>query len=71
MFIWATLPENVNTAKLFTLAVEEGVAFVPGESFYSNGAPKNTIRLNYSNATSAHIEEGVQRLARAVERYDF
>lgn len=69
MFIWATLPEEIDTAKLFTLAVEEGIAFVPGESFFSNNAPKNTMRLNYSNSTPEQINEGVKRLAKALERY--
>ncbi|MAZ67158.1 aspartate aminotransferase [bacterium] len=71
MFIWATLPERVDTAKLFRLAVEEGVAFVPGESFFTSDAPKNTMRLNYSNSTPSRIDEGVRRLSRALDRYDF
>lgn len=70
MFIWATVPEHIDTAKLFTRAVEEGVAFVPGESFFSGEAPKNTMRLNYTNATPEQIDEGMQRLARALTRYE-
>ena len=69
MFLWATLPDNIDTARLFPLAVEEGVAFVPGESFYSGAGPKNTMRLNYTNATPEKIDEGVRRLARALARY--
>jgi 2-aminoadipate transaminase len=70
MFIWATFPEHVDTSTLFTLALEEGVAFVPGESFYTDSAQKNTMRLNFSNASVEHITEGMQRLKRAVNRYE-
>ena len=70
MFLWATFPEHIDTAKLFPLAIEEGVAFVPGESFFSGEAAKNTMRINYTNSTLEQIDEGMQRLARAIERYN-
>lgn len=69
MFIWAKLPEYIDTAKLFPLAIEEGVAFVPGESFFSNDAPKNTMRINFTNSSIEQIDEGMRRLARALVRY--
>ncbi len=70
MFLWVTLPETIDTGKLFPEAVKEGVAFVPGESFFSGEKKKNTMRLNFTNATPEQIQEGVQRLARAVARYE-
>ncbi|MCW8904072.1 aminotransferase-like domain-containing protein [Sedimenticola sp.] len=63
MFIWATLTSNESTLELFRAAVAEGVAFVPGEAFYVNGESDNSMRLNFSNSSSAMIEEGVRRLA--------
>jgi 2-aminoadipate transaminase len=39
------------------------VAFVPGDDFYLNGQGRNTLRLNFSNATPEKIEEGVKRLS--------
>jgi 2-aminoadipate transaminase len=69
MFLWATFPEHVDTAKLFAFAIEEKVAFVPGESFFAADAPKNTMRLNYSNSTIEQTKEGVRRLAKAFARY--
>ena len=70
MFIWATFPAHIDTSKLFTIALEEGVAFVPGESFFTEAPQKNTMRLNFTNATPENIEKGVARLARAVARYE-
>jgi 2-aminoadipate transaminase len=63
LFLWAWLPEGINTAELLELAVQtQRVAFVPGHAFYPDGQGKNTMRLNFSNATPEMIEEGIRRL---------
>ena len=64
LFIWGELPEAMDATKLFTAALEEKVAFVPGTSFFAGGGHKNTIRLNFSNASEEMIREGMQRLAK-------
>ncbi len=71
MFLWLTFPKNINTKKLFEIAIQEKVAFVPGCAFYVNtqNAPKNTARLNFSNASHTHIIKGIQRLAKAYIQY--
>jgi len=38
------------------------VAFVPGEPFHPNGGGRNTMRLNFSNASPEMITEGIHRL---------
>ncbi len=35
---------------------------MPGHAFYPDGTGKNTMRLNFSNATPEMIEEGIRRL---------
>lgn len=62
MFIWATLPEGVSALELFPKALEKKVAFVPGDPFYVNQKNVNTMRLNYTNADSETIREGIRRL---------
>ncbi len=62
MFIWATLPEGVSALELFPKALEKKVAFVPGDPFYVNQKNVNTMRLNYTNADSTTIKEGIRRL---------
>lgn len=66
--IWLELPENVDTGVLLPIAVEtERVAFVPGHAFATDrrtGA--NCMRLNFSHASPAQIDEGIARIARAV-----
>ncbi|OGR39042.1 MAG: hypothetical protein A2051_00560 [Desulfovibrionales bacterium GWA2_65_9] len=67
MFLWATLPDGISSMELLKLAVAQKVAFVPGEAFHVDGTGGNTLRLNYSNADAATIDEGIQRLARCME----
>ena len=63
MFLLATFPDRVNTTELLPRALEQKVAYVPGEEFHLNGKGKNTARLNFSNATPDKIREGIQRLS--------
>ena len=63
LFLWAWLPESIDTAELLKEAVENHqVAFVPGNAFYPDGSGKNTMRLNFSMARPEKIEEGIRRL---------
>ncbi len=64
MFIWVTLPEGSSALQLFHKAMEEKVAFVPGDPFYTSKTNVNTFRLNYTNATPEVIEEGIKRLGK-------
>ncbi|SNS17243.1 2-aminoadipate transaminase [Humidesulfovibrio mexicanus] len=67
MFLWATLPEGLSATELLRRAVERKVAFVPGAAFFVDGTGENTLRLNYSNADAATIEDGIKRLATCLE----
>jgi len=69
MFLWLTFPDSVDTLKLFDIALKEGVAFVPGAPFYATDPKTNTARLNFSNASIQDIQTGIQRLAKAYEKY--
>jgi len=67
MFLWVTLPENMSATDLLKRSVECKVAFVPGAAFFVDGTGENTLRLNYSNADTATIDEGIKRLAACME----
>ncbi|MFZ5944400.1 MAG: PLP-dependent aminotransferase family protein [Bacillota bacterium] len=69
LFIWARLPEGVSSTDLLQQAVKEKVAFIPGNSFYATGGGENTIRLNFSNASKADIEKGIQKLGGVINNY--
>jgi 2-aminoadipate transaminase len=67
LFLWATLPEGIDSAQVLNFALEQGVAFVPGASFFANGGGENTMRLNFSNASPRDIYEGITRLGKVLE----
>ena len=67
MFSWVTLEEGKSSVDLFNKAIEKNVAFVPGDPFYVNEKNVNTLRLNYTNADSQTIEEGIKRLSEALK----
>lgn len=68
MFLWVTLPPGTSSMELFEMAIEENVAFVPGQAFYADGSGENTLRLNFTNSDDKSIEEGIQRLGLAIEK---
>lgn len=68
LFLWATLPENINSSDIFPLAVEKKVAFVPGNPFYPLGGGENTMRLNFSCMKPDLIDEGIKRLAEVIKK---
>lgn len=74
MFLWLTVPEQVDVDDLLRRAIEQQVAFVPGGAFFANGGGANTMRLNFSHPNAERIVEGIQRLAgalRAVQNAEF
>ncbi len=71
LFLWATLPEEMDAEELLKVAIDKKVAFVPGYPFYANGGGRNTMRLNFSNATEENISLGIYRLGQAIrERWE-
>ncbi len=66
MFVWVTLPEHVKSNDVFMKAVEDMVAFVPGDGFFPNGGDTHHIRLSYGTPTEENIVEGVKRLAKVL-----
>ena len=68
LFIWATLPEFIDTGDLLAKALrEERVAFVPGSAAYVDGRGGSSMRLNFSGADVDGIVEGVRRIGKVVD----
>jgi 2-aminoadipate transaminase len=68
LFVWAELPSNVDTRELLAEAVQQKVAFVPGQGFHPDYSGTNTMRLNFSNVPPDQLREGVRRLGTAIQR---
>jgi 2-aminoadipate transaminase len=68
LFIWATLPEFIDTADLLAKALrEEHVAFVPGSAAYVDGRGGSSMRLNFSGVDVNDIVEGIRRIGKVVD----
>ena len=68
MFLWGMLPPNLSAMELFEEAVKRQVVFVPGEPFYTTGIKTSEFRLNFSCVDEALAEEGIGRLAEAINK---
>lgn len=71
LFIWATLPEMIDTTDLLAKALNSNVAFVPGAGAFmdaSDQASRGTrsMRLNFSGVDEEQITEGVRRIGEVV-----
>ncbi|MDX6632914.1 MAG: 2-aminoadipate transaminase [Solirubrobacterales bacterium] len=66
-FLWLTLAGEVDAAELMARAGEEGVAFIKGADFMLGGG-ESSLRLSFASVPAERIPEGVERLARALDR---
>ena len=66
LFIWATLPDYIDTTDLLARALRENVAFVPGRAAYLDGRGGSSMRLNFSGVNEDDIREGVRRIGKVV-----
>lgn len=70
-FLWVTLADRtIDSRRLFEVALDEGVAFIPGPPFSAAGHFTDAFRLCFASCTPERIEEGVRRLATALDRVE-
>lgn len=65
-YIWATLPDSLDSKAMLPRAVRELVAYTPGTAFYADGDGKNKVRLSFCYPTPDFIREGIRRLATVI-----
>jgi 2-aminoadipate transaminase len=66
LFVWATLPEYLDTTDLLARALSRDVAFVPGRAAFLDGRGGSSLRLNFSGVTDEAIREGVRRIGEVI-----
>ena len=66
LFIWATLPDYIDTTDLLARALREQVAFVPGRAAFIDGRGGSSMRLNFSGVNETAIREGIRRIGEVV-----
>jgi len=62
MFVWGYFDDERDLLATFKEVADLGVAYLPGSHFFPDGSGKNTMRLNFSNATVEQIEKGIKIL---------
>ncbi|MFM2120301.1 MAG: hypothetical protein RL722_1769 [Pseudomonadota bacterium] len=75
MFFWLQLPEGLDAQALLPLALEAGIAYVPGIEFHPPGGSdaaavgrlRRSLRLSFVTLSPAQIAEAVARLGRVVK----
>ncbi|MFM7698991.1 MAG: aminotransferase class I/II-fold pyridoxal phosphate-dependent enzyme, partial [Limnohabitans sp.] len=71
LFVWAQLTGQTGHTQdgrlLARLAIDKGVAFVPGAPFFANHPDNSTIRLSFATADETKIAEGIERLGAALK----
>jgi 2-aminoadipate transaminase len=66
LFLWATLPDFLDTTDLLARALQENVAFVPGRAAFMDGRGSDSMRLNFSGVSDEEVHEGVRRIGEVV-----
>ncbi|NML14098.1 aminotransferase-like domain-containing protein [Azohydromonas caseinilytica] len=62
MFVWARFTDGTDTRVLLPRALAAGMAYVPGDAFYADAAPRDRLRLSFTTEPPARLREGVARL---------
>lgn len=69
IFLWVTLPQQVDTAKLAGPALAEGVAYNPGPEWSTDpDAARHSMRLCFALPPAEEIRRGIARLAEVCHR---
>jgi 2-aminoadipate transaminase len=67
-FLWVDLDEGTDAPGVLALAKEEGVGFVAGPDFMLSGGERS-LRLSFASVPPDQVDEGIARIARALERH--
>lgn len=65
-YVWATLPDHLDSKAMLPRAVKELVAYTPGTAFYADGNGRNNLRLAFCYPTPEFIREGIRRLSTVI-----
>ncbi|MFP3319206.1 MAG: PLP-dependent aminotransferase family protein [Acidilobus sp.] len=69
LFAFIYLPDGVDTTDMLPMAIERGVAYVPGRNFFSDGSGVNAMRINFSYLPPDKLREGIRLIAETAKDY--
>lgn len=65
MFLWARLPDGLDSSDVALRALEQGLALAPGNVFSVSGAASRYLRFNASQCTDKRVFDLLARAMRA------
>ncbi len=65
-FLWFEFPEQLDSLKLFNLALSQGISLAPGPIFSANRGFRHCARLNYGHPWDSRCEQAMEVLGRLV-----
>lgn len=70
LFLWCTLPDDIELSDFVSKALANKVAVVPGTAFNCDvDAPSKAFRLNYSTPSDEQIVRGIEILGKILKSY--
>lgn len=65
-FLWVELPEQLDSLKVFKMALAQGISIAPGPIFSATRRFANCIRLNYGSPWDDNCEKAMETLGRII-----
>jgi len=65
-FLWVELPEQLDSLKVFKMALAQGISIAPGPIFSATRRFANCIRLNYGSPWHDATEKAMETLGRII-----
>ncbi len=70
LFIWCTLPENVDMLAFCKALTERKVCVVPGNAFLTDSAlPCDSFRINFSTPTDDELTQGIKIIGEVAKEF--
>jgi DNA-binding transcriptional MocR family regulator len=70
LYTWVKM-EGLNARELLEKCIDQRVAFVPGDSFFSSGGGDNMFRLSITSLPIERIRAGIKRIAKGLSVLGF
>lgn len=67
LFLWITVPKCIDTDQLLNVALERGITFAPGSSFYPDGRGHDSLRVAFCFEEPEKLREAIRRLGEVIE----
>lgn len=67
-FVWASVPDFIDTKEMLADAINRGVAYVPGGAFFTDGSGRNFMRLAFCFVDADKIDQAVKQLGKVIKK---